>query len=152
MSKKYAAVGVQTTNTTTGKTMLTIITTTGVRVGLYDLIVGSDGTPADNVVRYLAQRFTAVGTTTASPPTPVKLDDGDIAGIATTGWDHTGEPTYTANTVVHDLATNQRATFRWIAAPDGEMKAPATASAGIGVTSLSPAYTGRTRVTAHWYE
>lgn len=152
MAKKYAATGVQTTNTTTAKTMLTIIAAAGVRIGVYDVIMGADGTPADNALRFLAQKFTAAGTSAGSPPTPVPLDNADIAAIATCGWDHSAEPTYTANTVFWDIAINQRATFRWVAAPDGELKGPATAANGIGLASLSPAYTGRTRVSAHWYE
>lgn len=150
--KRYSVVGVQTTNTTTAKTMLTVITTTGVRIAVYDVIVGTDGTPADNAMRYIAQKFTAVGTTAGSAPVPVPLDNADIAGIATAGWDHSAEPTYTANTVALDIPLNQRATLRWVCAPDSELHAPATASAGWGFTSLSPAYTGRSRVTAMWVE
>lgn len=153
MAKRYSAGAlVQTVNTTTAKTMGNVTAGAGVRIGVYDLIFGADGTAADNVVRYLVQKHTAAGTGAATPPVPVPLDNADIAAIGVVAWDHSAEPTLTANTIFLDIPTNQRATFRWVAAPDSELKGPATAANGISFLSLSPAYTGRTRCNAMWYE
>lgn len=154
MAKKYAVSdATQTTNTTTAKTIAVIGTTTGagvIRPAIYDVIVGAPGTPADNAIRYGIQRFTAAGTTTAKTAAP--LDTSDVAALAVCGVDATIEPTLTAATILVVIAANQRATFRWVAAPDGELKGIGTTANGLAITSLSPAYTGSTFASAHFYE
>ena len=60
---------------------------------LYDVIFGSEATPADNAFRYIVQRITAAGTSTAV--TPQALDPGDAATEFDAGENHTIEPTYT---------------------------------------------------------
>jgi len=97
----------------------------------YDVIVGSEAAPADNAFLYIFQRCTALGTSTAV--TPTQLDPADAATESDAGENHTVEPTYTANLVLLALPLNQRATFRWVAPPGGELVYPATASNGIGV-------------------
>ena len=57
----------------------------------YDIIFGSDATPADNAFNYQVQRFTAAGTSTAVTPQP--LDAADFATESTAGKNHTIEPT-----------------------------------------------------------
>lgn len=153
MAKKYAVSdATQTTNTTTAKTIAVVGSTTAapVRPAIYDVIVGASGTPADNVLRFGIQRFTAAGTTTAK--TPNALDPGDTAALAVCGVDASAEPTLTAAAILVVIAANQRATFRWVAAPDGELKGPVTNANGLAVTSLSPAYTGATFATVHFWE
>lgn len=152
MSKKYGVAGNQGTNTTTAKTMLTLIAAATVRPQLFDVMFGADGTPADNSMRFAVQRFTAAGTSAGSPPTPNALDSSDVASLTTTGFNHSAEPTYTAGATPLDIPINQRASFRWVAAPDAEIKAPATAANGLGVTSLSPAYTGSSRCSVQFAE
>ena len=98
---------------------------------IYDLIFGSEASPADNAFRYILQRCTALGTSTAVTPRP--LDPADAATEADAGENHTVEPTFTANEIVLAVALNQRATFRWVAAPGGELVYPATASNGLGI-------------------
>lgn len=98
---------------------------------LYDAILGSEAAPADNAFLYIFQRCTALGTSTAV--TPQQLDPADAATEADAGENHTVEPTYTANAVLLALPLNQRATFRWVAPPEGALVYPATASNGIGV-------------------
>ena len=153
MSKKYAVSdATQTTNTTTAKTIAVVGTVTATlgRPAIYDYIVGASGTPADNAMRYALQRFTAAGTTTAKTANP--LDSADMAAQATCGVDASIEPTLTAATINVVIAANQRASFRWVAAPDGEIRGPATNANGIAATSLSPAYTGATFATVHFME
>ncbi|OHB75584.1 MAG: hypothetical protein A2W31_00820 [Planctomycetes bacterium RBG_16_64_10] len=55
--------------------------------------------------------------------------------MCSAGENHTVEPTYT--TELLRFSINQQATFRWVAAPDGELIAPATASNGIGLQFYS---------------
>lgn len=129
MARKYS---VPTTDTNTANTTaISITATAAVRPMIYDVLVGSVATPADNAGEYILQRYTADGTGTAF--TYAALDSGDPAGTSVVKVNHSAEPTYTANTLLLRFATNQRATFRWVAAPGSELKAPATASNGIGL-------------------
>lgn len=101
------------------------------RLAWYDLIVGSEAAAADNPFLYILQRCTAQGTSTAVTLLP--LDPADAATEATSGQNHTVEPTYTAGAILLEIPLNQRATFRWIATEGGRLIAPATASNGIGI-------------------
>lgn len=101
------------------------------RMKLYDAILGAQGTVADNPFLYTFQRCTAAGTSTAVTPQP--LDPADAATEQDAGENHTIEPTYTAAAILLNIALNQRATFRWVAAPGSELVTPATAANGIGI-------------------
>lgn len=129
MPRNYSVSG-QDTNTA-GTTMLGVTATAAVRPAIYDVVIGSVATPADNAAEYYFQRYTAAGTATAV--TPQALDSGDPAATATAGVNHSVEPTYTSNAVLLRIAKNQRATFRWVARERGELVLPATAANGIGV-------------------
>jgi hypothetical protein len=100
------------------------------RVSLYDILFGSDGTPDDKAYEWVLQRSSAHGTRSATV-TPAPLDLADAACAADVGQGYTIDPTQTAATELLDFALNQRATFRWVAAPDGELIIPATDNAGI---------------------
>jgi hypothetical protein len=97
---------------------------------LYDLLIGSTATPADNALELIVKRFTVAGTTTSF--TPVALDPGDPASLAASGFTATVEPTYTSNALLLRICVNQRATFRWVARDRSEILAPATAANGLG--------------------
>lgn len=99
----------------------------------YDIIFGSEASPADNAFLYVLQRFTAPGTSTAVTPTTV--DPGDAATESDAGQNHTVEPTYTAGLILGRFPVNQRATYRWVANPGCELVYPATASNGIGIAT-----------------
>ena len=101
---------------------------------IYEYIIGSDATPADLTTKFVLGRFTAVGTE-GSGFTPIAIDPADPAAAGDYGVAHSAEPTYTANAIVGVVSLNQRATFRWIAAPGCELKAPASANNGIGCYS-----------------
>src|SRR3954463_4319344 len=123
MARRYSGAG-QDTNTA-ATTIVELRSTTAIRPRIYDFILGSDATPADNAAEYVLQRTTTAGTSTSF--TPVALDPGDPASLASFGQAHSAEPTYTAAALLLDIATNQRATFRWVAAPGGELVLPAAA-------------------------
>ena len=105
------------------------------RLKFYDLIFGSEASPAYNAFLYIVQRCTALGTSTAVTPSP--LDPADAATESDAGENHTIEPTFTAGLVLLAIALNQRATFRWVAAPGGELVTPATASNGLGIQTTT---------------
>lgn len=116
---------------TAATSILGLTSAATIRPKVYDFILGSDATPADNAAEYVLQRYTAAGTATAI--TPRALDPGDPASLAAAGEAHTVEPTYTADVIMLQFALNQRATFRWVAAPGGEIILPATAANGLGL-------------------
>ena len=135
MARRYAIDGQDTNTATTSILGLTSATT--VRPRIFDLIMGSDATPADNAAKYVLQRYTAAGTATSV--TPQAIDPGDPAALASAGKAHTVEPTYTASAIMLHWAQNQRATFRWVAAPMSEIVLPATAANGVGIQSITVA-------------
>ena len=124
--------------------------TGGSRPRVYDFIISQGGTPADNAVGWLVQRHTATGAYTGVDPTA--LDSADVGANATGFENASAEPTYTAGTEIWDNFINQRASYRWVAAPGGDLVIPATASNGIGFQVKSAAYTGAAEVTIHFEE
>lgn len=120
---------------TANKTALTIVASATVRPRLFEFSVGLATAPnaTDQQCNFAVGRFTVAGTTAASAPTPLPIDPGDVAAVATLGWTHSAEPTYTAGGSLCDQWMNQRAMFRWVAVPGYEFLAPATAANGIGL-------------------
>lgn len=146
--------GTQQAMTTTYKTLASLTAATGAttlrRAAIYDVMFGTDGTPADNVLVYKVDRQTTVGTGTAATPSP--LDAGDAAALITATVNHTIEPTVTSATLLIEIAMNQRASYRWVAAPGGELIVPATNTTGLGARAKSPAYTGTAQCNLHYWE
>lgn len=147
MARRYSIDG-QDTNTA-ATTLLELRSTTAIRPAVYDVVIGSDATPADAAVELNLQRTTTAGTSTSV--TPQALDSGDPAATATAGEAHSAEPTYTANAILLNVMLNQRATFRWVCAPEGELVLPAAAN-GLGVLSVTVTTTFNTGVTVHYNE
>lgn len=112
------------------KTIWGVTATSAVRPAVVDILLSSNATPADNSSEWWILRFTAAGTSTAV--TPAAFDSGDPAATTVCGKNHSVEPTYAAVPLL-DFAHNQRATFRWVAAPGEEIISPATAANGIGM-------------------
>ena len=117
--------------------LLTIIGTAAVRSMIYEFEFGSSGTPADSAASFTIQRCTTAGTP-GSSFTPVAIDPGDPAAVSTCGLaTFSAGPTLTSNAYLYNFGINQRATFRWIAAPGSELKIPATASNGLAFMPLN---------------
>ena len=133
MGRCYSAQGFIAVGT--NKTLEVMTTATTIRPSLFDIVIGCDATPADQATRFVIQRFTAAGTTTAVTPEP--LDPGDPAALAAAGANASAEPTYTSGKILQTIPLNQRATFRWVADPTKGYKAPATASNGLGCQSVA---------------
>ena len=68
-------------------TLFTLTSTSAVRPCIYELILGSSATPADNALLWQLQRVTAAGTATSY--TPVALDPADPAATSVAGVNHT---------------------------------------------------------------
>lgn len=150
MANRYAATGKQTPNTTSYKTILQLTGAATFRAQIYDLMFSTEGTPADNDVTYGCQRTTADGSDTAVTPEP--LDPADPSSKMTCGEDASSEPTEESTIPILEVGVHQRGTFRWVAAPGGEMIIAAVTANGIATQSKSSAFTGITLCTAHWKE
>lgn len=113
-------------------TVMALDGTSTTRGSIYDIVVGCNATPADNAYEFNLRRFgPANGTGTAV--TPVPLDTADAAAEIDGTTAHTTEASVTANNIILSWAQNQRATFRWVAAPGGELIMPATTDVGIAL-------------------
>jgi hypothetical protein len=143
------AINSQQNMTTTYKSICQVSALTGAttlrRAWVYDIMVGVDGTPADNVINWIVSRNSSAGTGTSH--TPAQVDSGDAVALMTCLVNHTIEPIITDQTGLLQIAVNQRASYRWVAAPGGEFIVPATTANGIGVRAKSPAYAST--VTGH---
>lgn len=114
---------------------------------VYDLILSqAEATPADGNTLFQVQRCTSAGT--ASAVTPQSLDPADAATEMDAAENHTVDPTLTASAILLSVGLNQRATFRWVAAPGGELVFPATASNGLAFRTPTAALV-TTSITAH---
>ena len=117
-----------------------IVGATTVRPKVYDITCGFDATPADNAFKFNIQRGTTAGTlggAGGAAITPKPLDFSDPASLITAnqGVCSVG-PTLTANEFLLAWAQNQRATFRWAAAPGSELLLPASATASLNLMAL----------------
>jgi hypothetical protein len=139
---KYAITGTQSTVSGSYKSVLSIAATSGsLRRGkVYDLLIGTNGTPADNYLQWDISRMTAAGTATSV--TPQALDPADVAALGSANNNYTAEPTITASSSLLNVGVNQRASYRWVAAPGSELVFPATAANGLALRTLSGGYTG----------
>lgn len=157
MSDRYAAgllqTGVSTVVGTTGTDAAgEMVSAATVRPCVYDILFGQGSTPADNSVRWEVTRRSAAGSVAESAVVENLINPASPAAVVTAFEELTVGPTVTADSQLLDFDLNQRATFRWVAAPGGELIAPATAANGLVFNCSSAAYTGIARATIHWEE
>jgi len=120
--------------------MVRVTAATTNRPKIYDVLWGASGTPADNALVFSLARTSTTGTE-GGPVTPEPLDPADVAALADVGaGDFTIEPTQGA--ILIDEPVNQRASYRWVAAPGSELVIAATALLGIASQVKSAGYTG----------
>jgi hypothetical protein len=146
--RRYGATGETPAGTT-----LTIIQVEGkttTRGWLYDIVLGSDSAPTDVATDFEIIRSTALGTGTSV--TPQALDGGNPAALLTAQRGTFTGQTKTANSQVLKFGLNQRATFRWVAVPGGEIVVPATATAAVLLESLNSGGTPNICATLQWEE
>lgn len=148
--RNYSVAGNATNTASSTLPLVGISGTTAVRPCIYEFVFGSSGSPADNAASFLFQRATTIGNGSAF--TPVALDPADPASTTTSVITYTTGPTLTANAFLYEFGLNQRATFRWIAAPGSEMKVPATAANGIMCLNPSVSATWTAQFTLYFAE
>lgn len=104
------------------------------RFKLYDVVVGSEAAPGD--FAFLWEMYTRTGAATAgTAPAVTALDASDTT--ASTLVANQAPTTNGAGGSITRLTIplNQRATFRWVANPGGEIVAPATISNGVAAAT-----------------
>lgn len=121
------------------------------RARIYDIMIGSDATPADVATEFNLIRGTVSGAPTTTV-TPRALDPSDPASLMSLEVGTFTGQTKTANSSLMNIALNQRATFRWVAVPDGEIVIPAAADNWVGLESIASGGTPNINVTFHWLE
>lgn len=109
---------------------------------VFDVLVGTNGVPADNYMQWDISRSTTTptsGTQTALNTLDTADSSAAAIGIINLG---SGEPTITSSSSLFNVGVNQRASYRWVAAPGSELVYPATAANGLALRVLSGGYTG----------
>ena len=151
MADSYEVTGAQDVTTATpGDTAVSLNGVTTTRGRVVEWVSTFGGTPADNAIRLIAQRFTASGT--GSAVTPAEDDLDGPAALITVEENHSAEPTYTAAGELFDQIPNQRATFRWVAVPEKAWRIPAASDSGIGWVAFHASYTGSHEMSVGWFE
>src|SRR5262245_16861343 len=97
----------------------------------YELVFGSDASPADNQFPSQRQPRRTAATVSSVPSPAVQPRDGTSESDA--AENHMIVPTLTAVAILLSCALNQRATCRWVAPPGAEFVYPATASNGLAL-------------------
>ena len=102
---------------------------------LYDLMIGTNGTPADNYYEFDVALITLAttpagitGTLISSLSSTFALDPADTSFVAAIEINSTAEVGITALTEKWYLGINQRASYRWVCAPGSEILYPAASS------------------------
>ncbi len=150
MGDRYAQTGTEAAVSASLQTVLGITGDANVRGRLYDFTVSQSGTPEDSTVNWTVMRYTVAPT--GSAVTPTALDDGAPAAQLVAVEDAGTTGTHTAGSEMFDQDINERAAYRWVAAPGGELVIPANATNGMGIRTTSGAYTGTADATAHHEE
>lgn len=128
-----------------------------VRSKVYDLLVGVTGTPADTMIYWSYQRATTGSTPSYAgyaSSVALQLDPADATtklAVITNSSIETAY-TFTATTYPWYVGVNQRASYRWVAAPGSEIVQPATSCAGGGLRCRSASNVNAGTGTVMWSE
>lgn len=129
--KAYATSG--QVNGASTKTIIAIRATATRRPKLLQVIIGCEGTPADNVAEFAIRRFTVDGTGTVGSVQQADLADG--TPVVATQNNYTTEPTYIGGNMF-EISLNQRASVIWNA-PLGAEPSVTLGSGGIGIQAIA---------------
>lgn len=119
------------------------------RLKVYDVMIGTNGTPADNFIEWDISRITVASTATAVAAPP--LDPADAAALCLATVNSSTHGTISVPNLFY-LGMNQRASYRWVASPGGELVSPATSANGFQLRARSGGYTGTATGTFHFEE
>lgn len=119
------------------------------RTKVYEILIGTNGVPADNFIEWDVSRITTASTATSVTPPP--LDQADATSVTTATVNSSTQGTISVPNLWY-VAANQRASYRWVASPGGELVSPATSSAGFQLRTRSGGYTSTATGTFHFEE
>jgi hypothetical protein len=128
MAQKRYSVICNDNNGSAPNTLVNLTGSTTVRPRVYEFDVGSKATPADQAALVIINRSTTAGTGTSGTPTP--LDNQEVAAATTALIQLSAEPT-NSGTFLYQVPLNQRASWRWVAAPDSEFIGAASSNNGL---------------------
>ncbi len=152
MADRYMATGNEPSITSSIEAALGVEGDALTRGRIYEFDLSAAAAPADEVLLWVVQRMSALGTV-GSAVTPGTLDsDGPAAQLSAAEGQYSVQPTLVANQEYFENSINQRATFRFAVAPGGEILVPASATGGVAFNASGAVYTGAIDVTAHWDE
>jgi len=148
---KYSEQGTRTDGGTTLGLLFLEQGATLRRFRTYDILIGNSGTPAD--VGYLYEISDGTGGTAAGTGvTAEPLDPADVAAEAAPLSLITTNPTTINAVPLLQFPLNQRASFRWVAAPGGELITAASAGDGLLVQHTTASGSTATHVQLHHEE
>jgi len=151
MAKFASEMNKGTTSTTVGVGSIEAAGSSMRRIKVYDLVFGSEATPADQAFLFEVNRSTTASTGTTV--TPNALDPADsLAAVTLTKENLTVQGTNTAGAVPLAVPLNQRATFRWVAYPGSELVVPATANNGFHFNTPTASGTPAATITVMFEE
>lgn len=138
--------------TATDKGIILVHGSAVIVVGINDIVVGGDGTPNDYSAEFQVNLSTDAGTGgQAVTETKLKQSGPAPGGVSISGAWGTTEPADTAGGILH-WGQNQRATFRWVALPGGEITNALAAADGVFLRTISLSTAWDVAATLHWIE
>jgi hypothetical protein len=117
-------------------TVLALESTATIRGKIYDMVIGSDSAPNDAASRLDMLRFTVLGTGGTAVVEKALDPTGSTPACNLRGGTMTESGGFEADFLL-EVALNQRATFRWVAAPGSELITAAGATNGIALRCIS---------------
>lgn len=133
-------------------TVAALVASANKRPKLNDWIVGASGSPGDNQMLWSVEGFNADTAGTSTSVTPKPLDPADPPSDTGAEEDYTVEPTSADGIPWVEMPVNDRASYRWIASPGGELIIAATANLKMLTRVVGGGYTGVSRATMHFKE
>lgn len=138
--------------TSTSKTLINMTSTAAIRPYIYDFTFGTVGTPSDSVVTLVVTRFGTASISLGQSVAPSPLDTSDAAAVSAVFQANSVEGTY--GVLLFEVGLNVRATYRWVAAPGGELIAAAggAVNSTLRIGAQSPAYVLDAAATIYYAE
>lgn len=137
MSRRYSVNGAALNTQSSTIPIGNLIGAATIRPRIYDVLLGGEGTPADNSSKIQFQRETTVGTWAGAGGaaiTPQAIDPADPASLATANQGVcSAGPTLTAAAFLLTMTKNMRGMARWVCDEDRGLVIPATANNGIAM-------------------
>jgi hypothetical protein len=141
MGRRYAQTGQLTSAASTTRASFIGASTCRPKTN-FIMLSAINATPNDYVVEYNVKRISAIGSLAVTSRTPTPLDSADpnpgliAGGVALTGINATGEPTYTSASELLMFSHNMHAVFQFYAPDGGEIVQAASATTGLGLFTV----------------